>query len=97
MTADLSPSEGKADSADFGNDGLYRSPASEEAAPLKVQLGEHLDSVTKRSLQGTRISKGDFGSEGHSFSSFLKRYPLPLLLTLGGAIWLWTSRSGRRA
>jgi len=75
--------------AQFSSEGLYDSSDLQEDTSLKVQLGEHLDRDTRRSLAGGE------GMPTNAIMSFVKRNPIPLALAAGGLIWLLTSGSRR--
>jgi hypothetical protein len=72
----------------FGGNDLSDSANAGDQTTLKVQLGEHLDSATRRSLQVAQRSS-------RSASDFLTRNPIPLLIALGGLVWLIAARSRR--
>lgn len=72
----------------FGADSLYEStpdaPETGEDASLKVPLTEHLDSETKQSLEGKQGPQS-------SIWDFAKRKHVPILLAVGGIVWLLTA------
>ena len=70
------------------NDDLYDSADASDSTTLKVQLGEHLDSATRRSLQVAQRSSS-------SALDFLRRNPVPLLIAVGSLVWLVAARNRR--
>ena len=72
----------------FGGEGLYESTGMEQESSLKVRLGDHLDSVTRGSLQRAQRS-------GTSTLDFIRSNPIPVLLAVGGLAWLLASRRRR--
>lgn len=73
------------DQTDFGGEGLYESTGMEQESSLKVRLGDHLDSVTRGSLQMAQRSSS-------SAFDFIRSNPIPVLLAIGGLVWLLGSR-----
>ena len=72
----------------FGGEGLYESTGMEQESSLKVRLGDHLDSVTRGSLQMAQRSST-------STLDFIRSNPIPVLLAVGGLAWLLASRRSR--
>ena len=72
----------------FGGEGLYESTGMEQESSLKVRLGDHLDSVTRGSLQMAQRSST-------STLDFIRSNPIPVLLAVGGLAWLLASRRRR--
>ena len=92
MNSNQTPANRTPDSSQSSNAGSYQSLGSEAAASLKVPLSEHLDQMTRQSLEhGTPV-----GSTGLNLA---KRNPIPLLLGIAGTVCLvawWTRRSASR-
>lgn len=88
MSSNPPDSQRSRNSTHAGN-GSYGSTPTQGAEPLKVQLGEHLDSATRRSLQSAQ-------RPGSSMFEIAKRNPVPLLLAVGGLVWMLTSLRGFR-
>jgi hypothetical protein len=88
MSSTPNPPERPHNPTHFGGEGLYESSGVEEESSLKVQLGDQLDEITRRSLQATQRSAG-------SMLDVVRSNPIPVLLAVGGLVWLLASRNRR--
>ena len=82
------PAAASPDNVSTGADATLGTDAS-----LKAPLSEHVDSQTKRSLegeQGSQSSQGSASSQGTQTSpwEFARRNHVPTLLAIGGFVWL---------
>jgi hypothetical protein len=85
MSSTPNPPDRPHDPTRFGGEGLYESTGMEQETSLKVRLGDHLDSVTRESMQMAQRSST-------STLDFVRSNPIPVLLAVGGLVWLLASR-----
>ena len=85
MSSTPNPPDRPHDPTHFGGEGLYESTGMEQESSLKVQLGDHLDSITRESMQMAPRSST-------STLDFIRSNPIPVLLAVGGLVWLLASR-----
>jgi hypothetical protein len=88
MNSTPNPPERPHNPTHLGGEGLYESTGMEQESSLKVRLGDHLDSVTRESMQMAQRSSS-------SALDFVRSNPIPVLLALGGLVWLLASRRRR--
>jgi hypothetical protein len=85
MSSTPNPPDRPHDPTHFGGEGLYESTGMEQESSLKVRLGDHLDSITQESMQMAQRSS-------NSTMDFIRSNPIPVLLAVGGLVWLLASR-----
>lgn len=88
MSPTPNPPERPSNAAHLEGEGLYDSTGMEQESSLKVRLGDHLDSFTRGALQTSQ--RGNTSALG-----FIRSNPIPVLLAVGGLVWLFASRRRR--
>jgi hypothetical protein len=88
MSSTPNPPDRPHDPTHFGGEGSYESTGMEQESSLKVRLSDHLDRVTRGSMQMAQRSST-------STLDFIRSNPIPMLLAVAGLVWLLASRRSR--